>query len=71
MRDEVIEGGPIAISKEDLVFLDNLPDDEILNYTGKRKEILRQLNLASDFDLSELVIAANAMNLVPDRKSVV
>ncbi len=65
LRDDKIEG-EVTVSEEDLHYLNKLPDGEIGRYMKKRNEILKDLPLTRNFDVCEIVIAANALGLSPD-----
>jgi len=62
----VLETKQVELSLEDDYYLNPLPDESIPEYVNKRKKILAELLSAGDFDLCELVIAANALGLSPD-----
>jgi len=62
----VLETKSVQLSLEDDIYLSPLADESVKRYFNQRKRILAELPHAGDFDLCELVIAANATGLSPD-----
>lgn len=53
------------LSEEDARFMEFIPDEEMDLYLKKRKELAKDLDGCGGFDLCEMVIVANALNLAP------